>query len=80
MNHTIGWSLGVCCGLPLLGALLFAGGAGVGSYSASSACLTVTALALGYVGFRFFTREDEDDERELDELDHVREMQPRTRR
>ena len=69
MNQAIGWSLGICCGLPLLAALVLGGAAGFGSAPATSTCLTLGALLLGYVAFRHFARSDEDDEWELDDLD-----------
>ena len=61
MNNAIGWSLGICCGLPLLGALVFSGVAAGGSESTTIACLAVIAVVLGFVAFRFFDREGEDD-------------------
>ena len=69
MNNAIGWFLGLCCGLPLLAALVLGGAAGSWSDPAKSACLTATAFLGGYVGFRFFGRRDEVEERGLDELD-----------
>ncbi len=69
MNRAIGWLLGLCCGLPLLAALVLGGAAGYWSDPVESTCLTVTAVLGGYVAFRFFTRRDGDDEWGLDELD-----------
>ncbi len=69
MNNAIGWFLGLCCGLPLLAALVLGGAAGYGSDPRTFVCLTVTALLGGCVAFRFFTRRDEDDEWGLDELE-----------
>ena len=69
MNNAIAWFLGLCCGLPLLAALMLGGAAGYWSDPATSACLTVTAFLGGYVAFRFFARRDEDDEWGLEELD-----------
>ena len=69
MNNAIGWFLGLCCGVPLLGALVLGGVAGSWSDPAAFACLSVTALLVGIVGFRFFARRDEDDEWNLDEMD-----------
>ena len=71
MKNPIGWSLGLCCGLPLLAALALGGAAGYGSEPATWAYLAVTALLGGYGAYRFFTRNDEDDEWELDELDPI---------
>ncbi len=69
MNNAMGLSLGLCCGVPLLAALVLGGAAGYWSDPAAFACLSVTALLGGYVAFRFFARRDEDDEWELDEMD-----------
>lgn len=66
MSNVIGWSLGLCCGLPLLAALVLGGAAGYGSVPATGACVAVIALLAGLVAFRFFTRNDEDDEWDLD--------------
>ena len=74
MNTTMGWSLGICCGLPLVGALAFGGVAASSSDPATIACLAVIALALGFVAFRFFAHEQED-EWEPRELIHTRDRQ-----
>lgn len=78
MKNVIGWSLGICCGLPLLAALVLGGAAGRWSDSVTFACLPVTALLVGYVAYRFFSRRDADDGWELDELGHSPEPQERT--
>ena len=67
MKNAIGWSLGLCCGLPLLAALVLGGVAGFGSEPATWECLAVTGLLGGYVAYRLFAREDGDDEWKLDE-------------
>ncbi len=77
MNNVIGWSVGVCCGLPLLAALVFGGAAGYWSDPATFACLSVTALLVGYIAFRFFARRNEDDEWELNELGRIVEPEDR---
>ncbi len=61
MNKLIGWSLGLCCGLPLL--LVLAGGGAVGYWSqpAAMGCLSVIALLGGFVGWAYFTRRGEAD-------------------
>ena len=69
MKNAIAWFLGLCCGLPLLAALVLGGAAGYWSDPATSACLTATAFLGGYAAFRFSARRDEDDEWELDEQD-----------
>ncbi len=79
MNNAIGWSLGLCCGFPLLAALVFGGAAGYLSNPATFACLSATALIVGYFAFRFFTRRDEDDKWDSDELGHIVEPEDRTR-
>ncbi len=68
MNNAVGWSLGICCGLPLLAALVLGGAAGFGSDYATFTCLTVVALLGSYVAYRFFTRGN-DDGWELDQED-----------
>ncbi len=78
MNNAIGWFLGLCCGLPLLAALVLGGAAGYWSDPATFGCLAVAALLVGCVGFRFFARRDEDDEWELDELGHISEPEHQT--
>ncbi len=62
MNNSIGWCLGLCCGVPILAALVLGGAAGSWSDPATSVCLSVTALLGGLVAYRFFARRDEDDE------------------
>lgn len=79
MNNAIAWSLGLCCGLPLFAALVLGGAAGYWSDPVTLPCLTATALLGGYVAYRFFTRGDADDRWERDELDHIPELQERTR-
>ncbi len=69
MNNAIGWFSGLCCGLPLLAALVLGGASGYWSDPSTFACLTVIALLVGYVAFRFFARRDEDDEWELTSWD-----------
>lgn len=78
MKQVLGWSLGLCCGLPLLAALVLGGVAGYWSEPATLGCLAVAALLVGYISFRFFARRDEDDEWELDELRPIREADDRT--
>ena len=70
MNHTIGWSLGLCCGLPLLLVLAGGGAAGYWSQPATMGCLGVIAVLAGYAGWGYLTRRDEVDGRadEPDEL------------
>ena len=71
MKNAICGSLVLCCGLPLLAALVWSGAAGYGSDAATLTCLSVTALVGGYVAYRFFARDDEDDEWELDRLEQT---------
>ena len=80
MNNAIGLSVGICCGLPLLAALVLGGAAGYWSDPATFACLSVTGLLVGYIAFRFFARRTEDDARELDELGRIVEPGDRTGR
>ncbi len=49
MNNAMGWSLGLCCGVPLLAALVLGGAAGYWSNPATFPCLTVISLLGGYV-------------------------------
>ena len=69
MSGAVGWFLGLFCELPPIASLVLGGAAGYGSAPAMSACLTVMALLGCCVAFRFFTRRDERDEWELDELE-----------
>ena len=79
MNNAIGWSLGLCCGLPLLAALVLGGVGGHWSNPATFGCLSATALLVGLIAFRFFARRDEDDEWELDELGTIVEAEDEAR-
>ncbi len=71
MNRLTGWSLGLCCGLPLLAALVLFGAAEYGTDKAVFACLALPALLGGYFAYRYFTREDEEVGWELDERDYI---------
>ncbi len=80
MSNVIGWALGLCCGFPLLAVLVLGGAAGYWSDPATFACLSVTALLVGYIAFRFFARRNEDDEWELDEMGRIVEPEDRIER
>ncbi len=49
MKNAIGWSLGLCCGLPLLAAVVLGGAAGYWSEPTTYVCLSVAALLIGFV-------------------------------
>ncbi len=68
MNRAISGSLGICCGLPLLLVLAGGGVAGYWSEPAAMTCLSVTALLAGYVGWKYFTRLDHEDDWDADEF------------
>ena len=71
MKNAIGWSLGLCCGLPLLAAVVLGGAAGYWSEPTTYVCLSAAALLIGFVAWRFFARRDDEHDLELDELGHT---------
>jgi hypothetical protein len=79
MNKTIAHSLGLCCGLPLLLVLVGGGVTGYWSEPAAMACLSVVALAAGYVGWKHFTRLDQEDDWSMDDFPALAELRQPTR-
>ena len=58
MNRAIPWSLGLCCGVPLLAGLAMTGVLSTGSLGID-ACVVVTGALLGYGAWLYFKPADD---------------------